>query len=294
MAGPGTGGSVRDLLDRLAIDPAAREAIAARVEMSSASPAESVAASALAGLGHIDDKPSPSVGGGNQRIATELARGLGGSISLRSPVRAVRWADGVRVRTDRGEVEADACVVAVPAPLVASISFEPELPLGLRAALAGIGWGHAAKLFVPLCAPAPTSAVLSVPECYWTWTALGADGEVQPVLSAFTGSAPALRALGVDDGARRWTDSVVALRADLDLDAERAMLSTWDDDPWVGGAYSLPVSEAATETIAAGAGPLAFAGEHTAGEWHGLMEGALRSGLRAAQSVRAPADGAAP
>jgi monoamine oxidase len=28
-----------------------------------------------------------------------------------------------------------------------------------------------------------------------------------------------------------------------------------------------------------------FAGEHTAGRWHGLMEGALRSGLRAAAEV---------
>ena len=32
-------------------------------------------------------------------------------------------------------------------------------------------------------------------------------------------------------------------------------------------------------------GPLFFAGEHTAGEWHGLMEGALRSGRRAAEQV---------
>ncbi len=287
LAGPDAGGSVSDLLGRLEIDAAAREAIASRVEMSSASAAESVAASALAGLAHIDDEPSPTVGGGNQRIATELARGLGGSISLRSPVRAVRWDDGVRVRTDRGEVEADACVVAVPAPLVASISFEPELPGALRRALAGIDYGHAAKLFVPLRAPAPTSAVLSVPERYWAWTALGADGEVQPVLSAFAGSAPALRALGVRDGPRRWADSVVALRADLDLDADQAMLSTWDDDPWAGAAYSLPVSDEATATFAAGAGPLAFAGEHTAGDWHGLMEGALRSGRRAGAALLA-------
>jgi len=28
-----------------------------------------------------------------------------------------------------------------------------------------------------------------------------------------------------------------------------------------------------------------YAGEHTAGEWHGLMEGALRSGLRAAADL---------
>jgi monoamine oxidase len=30
---------------------------------------------------------------------------------------------------------------------------------------------------------------------------------------------------------------------------------------------------------------LFFAGEHTAGVWHGLMEGALRSGTRAAGEV---------
>jgi monoamine oxidase len=36
-------------------------------------------------------------------------------------------------------------------------------------------------------------------------------------------------------------------------------------------------------------GPLVFAGEHTAGGWHGLMEGALRSGVRAAQQVLQPA-----
>ena len=35
-------------------------------------------------------------------------------------------------------------------------------------------------------------------------------------------------------------------------------------------------------------GPPYFAGEHTAGEWHGLMEGALRSGRRAAEQTSAP------
>ena len=32
-------------------------------------------------------------------------------------------------------------------------------------------------------------------------------------------------------------------------------------------------------------GPFVFAGEHTAGDWHALMEGALRSGERAAADV---------
>lgn len=288
LAGPAAGGSVRDLLDRLQIDPAAREAIAARVEISSASPADSVAASALAGLAHIDDEPSPSVAGGNQRIAAELARGLDGAVALRAPARAVDWDDhGVVVHTDRDQVEADACVIAVPAPLVTLIRFQPQLPAPLRQGLDGIAYGHAAKLFVPLARPAPTSAVLSIPERYWAWTALGADGEVQPVVSAFAGSAPALRSLEVEQGAGSWSASLAALRRDLDLDLERALLSTWDDDPWARAAYSLPVSNAAAEAMNAGAGPLAFAGEHTAGEWHGLMEGALRSGIRAAESVGA-------
>jgi monoamine oxidase len=43
------------------------------------------------------------------------------------------------------------------------------------------------------------------------------------------------------------------------------------------------------DELARPVGCLAFAGEHTAGDWHGLMEGALRSGLRAANEVVAAA-----
>ena len=39
------------------------------------------------------------------------------------------------------------------------------------------------------------------------------------------------------------------------------------------------------EALAAPVGPIHFAGEHTAGEWHALMEGALRSGRRAAAAI---------
>jgi monoamine oxidase len=41
------------------------------------------------------------------------------------------------------------------------------------------------------------------------------------------------------------------------------------------------------EDLARPIGPLCFCGEHTAGEWHGLMEGALRSGIRAADQALA-------
>jgi monoamine oxidase len=278
--------SAHELLDGLAIGDAARAAIVARVEISAASDVRAVPAAALAGVAHIDGEPSPSVSGGNNRIALELAAGLGNAIQLRSPVRSVAWSDsGVRVHAEVADVEADASVVAVPASVMGTISFEPALPAALGRAIERVEYGHAAKLFIPLLSRAATSAVLSVPERYWTWTATGPRGEVQPVLSAFAGSPAALAALDLGDGGSRWAHSIAALRPDLDLDVGAAVLSTWDDDPWVGAAYSTRVPDRVTEIITRRWGPLALAGEHTAGDFHGLMEGALRSGRRAAHAL---------
>jgi monoamine oxidase len=82
---------------------------------------------------------------------------------------------------------------------------------------------------------------------------------------------------------------VTALRPDLELDPGGVLLSTWEDDPWARGAYSARSRSAPLDSaeLARPVGPLAFAGEHSAGDWHGLMEGALRSGLRAAEDVLA-------
>ena len=62
------------------------------------------------------------------------------------------------------------------------------MPARWADALAAVRYGHAAKLFVPLAAPARPSAVMSVPERYWCWTATGDNETVQPVVSAFAGS----------------------------------------------------------------------------------------------------------
>jgi monoamine oxidase len=275
-----------ELLDRLEIGPEAREVLVGRVEISAASPAARVPAATLAVVAHVDDEPAPSVAGGNQRLARALAEPLDAAIRLRAPARRVVWGeDAVTVATDHGDVAADACVVAVPATVVGEIAFEPALPARVAGALKKIEYGHAAKLFVPLTARPDPGAVMSVPERYWTWTSTGAGGEVQPVLNAFAGSAPALERLGVGDGAGRWLESVRALRPELELDGDGAVLSTWSDDPWVRGAYSLLPARDVAAALADPVGPLAFAGEHTAGEFAGLMEGALRSGRLAAQRL---------
>jgi monoamine oxidase len=209
-------------------------------------------------------------------------------VTLSARVAAVRWRPRhVEVTGPDLDAIADALVLTVPASVTGAIAFDPPLPQAKREALTAVTLGHAAKLFVELEATAPPSAVLSVPERYWCWTQLGPDGEPLPVLSAFAGSPGALRRLGVADGPARWLASLAELRPELELRPKTAMLSTWADDPWARGAYSARALRAPlrTDALAATVGPIAFAGEHTAGEWHGLMEGGLRSGIRAAREL---------
>jgi monoamine oxidase len=281
--------SARRFLDGLDIPAGAREALLARVEISSANAADHVAARDLGGIAHVDRDPAPSIAGGNQRLALALARELGGAVHLRSPVERVvhSSSEGVRVAAAGAELEADACVVAVPASVVDRIEFDPPLPAQLAGALRAVRYGHAAKLFVPLRREAPPSAVMSVPDRYWTWTATGDHDRVQPVVSAFAGSGDALARLEVERGPQRWLDLLAELRGDLDLDRSGAVLSTWADDPWARAAYSTSPPPGLAELFARPTGSLAFPGEHLGGEFAALMEGAIRSGRRAASALLA-------
>jgi monoamine oxidase len=272
--GEAHGSSIADALDRLGLPPAVREAIAARIEISTAYTIDDQPASVLAVSGAaFGGFASHGIVGGNQRLAKALARSL--DVRLESPVARIAWSDaGVSVH----ELEGDACVVAVPATI--AIEFDPPLPDWKQRALAGVRYGDAAKLFLPLAEPAEPSATLSVPGRFWAYTQRAPDGSPLPVVAAFAGTRAA-----VD---RLTPTAVRALRPDLMIAGE-PVHSTWHDDPWTRAAYSArslesPLDDAA---LAKPVGPIAFAGEHTAGEWHALMEGALRSGLRAAEDVLA-------
>jgi monoamine oxidase len=120
---------------------------------------------------------------------------------------------------------------------------------------------------------------------FWSYTQLDSSGEPAPFVTAYAGGA--VEALADSPGAGGWIEELAALRPELELNPEAALLSTWHDDPWVGGSYSArSLSSPLRDTeLSNPIGPLYFAGEHTAGDWHGLMEGALRSGQRAARQV---------
>lgn len=210
---------------------------------------------------------------------------------LSTPVRAIEHSTaGVRALTDHGEVTGDAAIVAVPMAVLRTLRIDPPLPPSYQAAWRRAGLAHNAKLHLPLTAPAQPSAVLSVPGKFWTWTATDGSGQVQPVLHAFGGTADGLASLKVSGGPQTWAGRAAELRPELAVDRTGALLTTWNDDPWAGESYSartVSVEPGDDELIAQPSGRLHFAGEHTAGDWAGLVEGALRSGLRAADEVLA-------
>jgi monoamine oxidase len=252
-----SGGTVAEVVASLNVSPAAAEAVLARVEISAALGADRLSAEVLEHAAAFEPLPSHRVAGGNQRLAEAMADHLGDRVRLRTPVRSP------------ADLDADHVVLAVPLHALAAF----DLPDWKRAALDRVEMGHAAKLHVPLARAAPPSAVMSVPGRFWCWTVAGHDA----VLNCFSGSPAALDRLAVTGGPDVWLERVRALRSDLALGGD-PVLTTWPD-----GAYSTAGHD--EDALAAPAGRLHFAGEHTAGPWAGLMEGAMRSGLRAAREI---------
>ena len=269
-------GTVADALASLGLSRDVHDALLARVEISTAYVADDQPASVLAASGAaFGDFPSHGVAGGNQRLAEALARGL--RLQLEAPVMRIAWTeDTVRVH----DVDFDACIVAIPASVHGEIAFEPSLPDTKRRALAAVRYGDAAKLFLRLENPVEPSATLSVPNRFWAYTQLAPDRSPLPVLAAFAGTRTGVERLNAE--------TVRGLRPELELADADPVLSTWHDDPWIRAAYSARSLESSLDdpALLEPVGPLSFAGEHTAGEWHALMEGALRSGIRAAREVQ--------
>jgi monoamine oxidase len=282
------GETVYGALTRARLESGVADAIAARLEVSCAYAADDLDASVLReGAGAFGDFDTHTFVGGNQRLAHRLAGELDGPVHLSSPVTSIRWSRremNVCTATATAEAGADAAVVAVPASVVDQIEFKP--PLGERKVDAhrAVRYGQAAKLFVPLRTPAPPSQTLSVPGRWWCYTQLGADRQPLRFAAAFAGCPEAIAALDLASGPEAWLDAIEQLRPDLDLDRGGAMISTWDDDPWVRGAYSARAASASilNPELSRGQGPLAFAGEHTAGRWR--ARSAAAGGRRASSS----------
>jgi polyamine oxidase len=234
---------------------------------------------------------------GYDELPRAVAEGL--DIRLGHVVRSVAWSPhGVRVTTDRGAFTADHAIVTVPLGVLKAgdIAFDPPLPADVAGPLARLGMGVFNKLF------------LRFPVRFWEENVyalrrLGAPGERWHSwydVSA-VGGEPMLLTFAAGPWGREvqeWCDDAVvadamaALRdmyGDAVPDPAAHWLTRWGHDPFAHGSYSYGAAGSTHDDYDALAGPaggvLHLAGEATWAAEPATVEGALRSGHRAAERV---------
>lgn len=237
---------------------------------------------------------------GAQATALRIADHLGDRIRLATPVREIAWGDdGATLRTERGDVRADRVIVAVPPAAAARLRVEPPLPVARSRWVAKSPMGDVAKIHVVYETP------------FWREAGLSGEANIygDPAVGVVFDNSPRDASRGVlvcfvyADRLHRWST--------LDEDARRAeVLGTletlfgeaaaspreyaekdWTLDALAGGGYAAnPTPGTWVEHAESGwrtpVGPLHWAGTETASRWYGYMDGAIASGLRAAQEVR--------
>ena len=234
---------------------------------------------------------------GYDGVAHWLLGGLPESaVRLGAVVSEVRWEAGrVSVISSVGEFTAPKVVLTLPLPVLARLTFVPELP-EKRAAMRGLHMGGVIKLGLRFEEPfwfaqhPQLGFVQTAGEVFPTWWT--SYPVVAPLLIGWAGgpAADALSELADEAILERGLDilsRVFRVRARSQLAAW--YLHNWQTDPFAGGAYSyvgvhgLPHQRALAEPIA---DTIFFAGEATELEGHhATVHGAIATGERAAREV---------
>jgi putrescine oxidase len=252
------------------------------------------------GVSHLadaDEVLNRRLVGGLSQIPLRLADRLGDRVRLNSPVRSVKWSDdGVVVTTADGEVAARALILAVPPNLLSGISFDPPLP-GWRITMdENFTQGLVVKVQAfydrPFWRDEGLSGTgfgpgLTVHEVYDNTLPEGGKG----VLIGFTVASTADRYVRLDAEGRRAAvlESFAAYFGPQALEPVDFAESTWHADPWTRGAYSPTFGLGGLVRFGAdmrtAIGPLHFASSDIAGIGLMHVDGAIRSGRRAAGEV---------
>jgi monoamine oxidase len=223
--------------------------------------------------------------GGNARLPRAFARSL--RVELGQRVSSLEWStSGVRVTVGVRTVEADHCVLALPLPALRPIEFQPALPDILRAAVEELQYGAATKTLLRYRRR--------------VWRSAGLSGDALTDLSAGTVWEASDRQPGREGvlisyaaGARK---PPLPEAAAADLDAvfpgsikahDRGVRADWATDPLTGGSYTAYAPGQVTrfwDAVRTPFGRVTLAGEH-ADAYTGYMEGAIRSGRRAAARI---------
>jgi monoamine oxidase len=238
--------------------------------------------------------------GGSQLLSIRMAAALGKRVVVSSPVRAITQdRRGVTVESDRVTVRARRAIVAILPALTAAIDFEPVLP-GLRAQLIQR---------MPHGTLAKAEAVYDRP--FWRDAGLSGQSvsDVGPARTTFDNSPPDGRPgvlfgfIGGRD-ARQWMQMSANARRAAVLEnfvtyfGEQARHprsyiedNSAADERWIRGCPTVNLPPGVLSdfgpTIREPVGRVHWAGSETSTFWAGYMDGAVRSGQRAAGEVLA-------
>lgn len=234
--------------------------------------------------------------GGAHRLAAAIAAELGDRVRLNAPVRSIVQDGGrIDVYTDNDVRTVDAVIVAVPPLLADKIEYRP----GLAAARATASSGRGCAVKVHLVYPSPLWRAQGLSG--WSVSADGpllstvddspADGSVG-VLTGFVTGANAKSFARLSESEQQAAAIEQASRLFPDLPApQRCIVTNWLDDPYSRGCYAGLFGPGAwTElgpNLTTPHGGIHWAGTETSLQFFGLMEGAIRSGQRAAADVLA-------
>jgi monoamine oxidase len=250
--------------------------------------------------------------GGSQRLATLMAEQLGPErVRLGAPVRAIAHGEsGVTIHagdfsapmaTEKSTalvVSAKRAIVAVPPTLAGRVAYEPPLPAQRDQLTQRMPQGTVIK----------TMAIYERP--FWREEGLSgqATSDAGPARVVFDNSPPDGSPgvlLGFLEGrlARQWGAREAAERRAAILAGharlfgpraaapERFVERVWAGEEWTRGCYGCLMTPGGwTEygrALRAPIGPLHWAGAETATVWNGYMDGAVRSGERAAAEALA-------
>jgi monoamine oxidase len=232
--------------------------------------------------------------GGSQVLPLKIAASLGGRLVLSSPVRRIaQQGGGVTVTSDRSSVRAKHVIVAIPPTLAGRIDYEPALPYERDQLMQRFGQGTLTKV----------AAMYDKP--FWRQAGLNGTAVATgfPVSATFDDS-PQDGSIGTvfgfvgGDYARTYNSMSPASRRRAVLDqfatffgpqAQRPrgfFETTWAAERWTRGC---PVGILGPGTLVAYGsrirppiGRIHWAGTETSTYWNGYMDGAVRSGERAA------------
>ncbi len=234
---------------------------------------------------------------GYDSVPKALGRNL--SIALNQNVLAVSLdTDGVTVKTQTGEFQAQVAVVTLPLGVLqtGTVQFEPGLPAEMQLAMGRLKMGTINKV------------ALAYPQAFWD-EELQYFGYTDPekgrysyFINARTFSpANALMTFGFGNYGltlEGQTDTAIVGNIQNTLktifgssipEPEGILVSRWTADPWAKGAYSYAAvgsTPADFDTLGQTvANRLFFAGEHTISDYRGTVHGAYISGIRAANQA---------